>query len=241
MIETTQNTHMPLDIATNQKPRKVFSMVKNERMAGSVPQWSSAKTSTDKIQQTLESAQNSSLSPNNAMAYAGGNASAYQEEFSFGDLLDMVNPLHHVPVLGHIYREVTGDEIKPIGQIMGGAVFGGPVGAASGLVNTIVEEETGKDIAGNTLAMVSKDPFIPVQMKPQTPEKHLEAASQALNPPQKQALPGNLLSFVDLKSSEGIEIHRLEKTPYPDLAEKTAAPREPITEVKLSGLYALAQ
>ena len=48
----------------------------------------------------------------------------------FADLLDMVNPLQHIPVIGSIYRQISGDEIRPIIKIAGGALFGGPLGAA---------------------------------------------------------------------------------------------------------------
>ena len=32
---------------------------------------------------------------------------------SFGDLLDVINPLHHIPVIGAIYRKLSGDDIAP--------------------------------------------------------------------------------------------------------------------------------
>lgn len=80
-----------------------------------------------------------------------------KEEFGFFDLLDMVNPLQHIPLVGNLYREMTGDSIKPISTIIGGALFGGPLGAASGIVNVIVAEETGKDIVGNVIDVVHQD------------------------------------------------------------------------------------
>ena len=30
--------------------------------------------------------------------------------FSFGDILDLINPLQHIPIVGTIYRAVTGDD-----------------------------------------------------------------------------------------------------------------------------------
>ncbi|MEQ8427368.1 MAG: hypothetical protein RLT87_12835 [Gammaproteobacteria bacterium] len=48
----------------------------------------------------------------------------------FADLLDIINPLQHIPLVGSIYRHITGDEIKPVMKIAGGALFGGPLGAA---------------------------------------------------------------------------------------------------------------
>lgn len=68
------------------------------------------------------------------------------DDFSFLDFIDMINPLQHIPVINHAYRKLTGDEIKPISAVIGGAVYGGPLGAANGVVNMIVAEETGRDI-----------------------------------------------------------------------------------------------
>lgn len=85
------------------------------------------------------------------------NAKPAEADFSFWDLLDFVNPLQHIPVVNMIYRGVTGDTIKPAAQIAGGAIFGGFFGAASGIVNTIVAQETGRDINQNAIALFTGD------------------------------------------------------------------------------------
>lgn len=72
----------------------------------------------------------------------------------FDDLLDTINPLHHIPVVGNIYRAMTGDDIAPGARLAGGALFGGPLGFISSLVNTAVESATGRDISGHMLALV---------------------------------------------------------------------------------------
>lgn len=59
--------------------------------------------------------------------------------FDFGDLLDLVNPLQHIPVVGKVYRELTGDTIAPGIRVAGGALFGGPLGAAFSLAGLAVE------------------------------------------------------------------------------------------------------
>lgn len=76
------------------------------------------------------------------------------DEFSFGDVVDMINPLHHLPVIGMIYRNLTDDTIKPISNIIGGTIFGGPMGAVTSTVNAIIKNRTGRDIAENALAAV---------------------------------------------------------------------------------------
>jgi hypothetical protein len=75
--------------------------------------------------------------------------------FSFGDILDVLNPLQHIPVVSSIYRAVTGDEIAAAPRAIGSALFGGPVGLIAAISNQVVEAETGSDIAGTALAMLS--------------------------------------------------------------------------------------
>lgn len=76
-------------------------------------------------------------------------------DVTFNDFVDIVNPLQHIPVVSTIYRDMTGDEIKPPARVMGGALFGGPIGAASAMANVIVEDQTGLDIGENLYAMVN--------------------------------------------------------------------------------------
>ena len=62
----------------------------------------------------------------NALEDAGVSASQDidpDDAFGFLDLLDMVNPLQHIPVVGPVYRSVTGDTIKPISQMVGGMAY----------------------------------------------------------------------------------------------------------------------
>lgn len=74
------------------------------------------------------------------------------EGFSFWDLVDMINPLQHIPVVSTIYREITGDKINNAARIVGGAVFGGFAGAIIGGVNAIAAQETGKDVGELAMA-----------------------------------------------------------------------------------------
>ncbi|MBC8791834.1 MAG: hypothetical protein C6Y20_09515 [Tagaea sp. CACIAM 22H2] len=73
----------------------------------------------------------------------------------FGDLLQALNPLQNLPIVGTIYRGLTGETIEPSARVLGGLIYGGPIGIASALVNAIVEDDSGKDIGGHMLAMVS--------------------------------------------------------------------------------------
>lgn len=65
-------------------------------------------------------------------------------EVSFDDLLDLVNPLHHLPVIGTLYRRLTGDTLDGPARILGGLLYGGPVGFAAAAANAIAEEAGGQ-------------------------------------------------------------------------------------------------
>jgi hypothetical protein len=70
---------------------------------------------------------------------------------SFGDILDIVNPLQHVPVVSSVYRSATGDEIAPVARLIGGAIFGQLFGFIAAAVNVVVEAVTGKDIGDHVM------------------------------------------------------------------------------------------
>lgn len=63
---------------------------------------------------------------------------------SFDDVLDTFNPLHHIPIVGTIYRGLSGDTIGGAAQIIGGALFGGPIGAIAGAASAIISRQTGQ-------------------------------------------------------------------------------------------------
>ncbi len=72
--------------------------------------------------------------------------------FNFLDILDIINPLQHIPFVSNLYRALTGDTIAPASRVAGGALFGGPIGAAVSLVNSIVAEWSGKDMSDHVVA-----------------------------------------------------------------------------------------
>ena len=84
-------------------------------------------------------------------------ASAPSKGFSFHDLWETVNPLQHLPLIAPIYRELTGDTITPAARIAGDSLYGGMFGAIGGIVDSLVEGETGKDIGGHVMATLFGD------------------------------------------------------------------------------------
>ncbi len=75
--------------------------------------------------------------------------------FTFADFLDIINPLQHLPIIGPIYRAITGDTISPAARIAGGILFGGPVGLIAAVANQAVDEATGRDLGEHAIAMVT--------------------------------------------------------------------------------------
>jgi hypothetical protein len=73
--------------------------------------------------------------------------------FGFGDILDMVNPLQHLPGVSTVYRSVTGDEISPAAQLVGGVIFGGPIGIAASAGNLVLDAATGADAGEHVMAV----------------------------------------------------------------------------------------
>jgi hypothetical protein len=74
-------------------------------------------------------------------------------DFSFHNLLSIVNPLEHLPIIGTIYRAITGTHIGVPERIAGDALYGGLWGAVSGAADAAFEAITGKDFGSTILAL----------------------------------------------------------------------------------------
>ena len=84
--------------------------------------------------QTLRANTPPSVAPAPALKIFG------DDGLTFRDVIDLVNPLHHLPIIGNLYRRITGDIIDPAIRIAGGALFGGPLGAGFAAVSIAVKE-----------------------------------------------------------------------------------------------------
>src|SRR5580692_12370590 len=74
-------------------------------------------------------------------------------DFSFHNLLDIINPLEHLPIIGTIYRAITHTHIGVPERIAGDALYGGLWGAVSGVADAAFEAVTGKDFGSTVLAL----------------------------------------------------------------------------------------
>jgi hypothetical protein len=93
---------------------------------------------------------------------------------AFDDLLDIVNPLQHLPVIGTLYRAITGDTMGTVEKIAGDALYGGLWGAVGAVAETAFAAVTGKDFGSTVLAFAEDTlgfghPDAPVRMAAQTP------------------------------------------------------------------------
>lgn len=73
--------------------------------------------------------------------------------FNFKDVLDLINPLHHIPIVGAVYRSLSNDKIAPAIKLAGGALFGGAAGAglaAIGLITNKNKAPKPTNIANNS-------------------------------------------------------------------------------------------
>ncbi len=134
-------------------------------------------------------------------------------DFSFEDLIDLVNPLQHIPGVATLYREITGDQISAPAEVLGGMLYGGPVGFVSAMANTLVREASGQDIGQNVLAAIFND----------GPDGNAAAAA----PPETAAGP--------VVSAHGNE--RTTDNPVPAYSDPPSAVQQPVAN--LTGKAAL--
>ncbi len=75
----------------------------------------------------------------------------------FHEILDIINPLQHIPIVSTIYRHLTGDTIDPVAKVAGGALFGGMIGLGLSVADVAVQEATGKDVGDHIWALFDGD------------------------------------------------------------------------------------
>ncbi|MDZ7714313.1 MAG: hypothetical protein U5L06_14995 [Rhodovibrio sp.] len=98
--------------------------------------------------------------------YEQAKADGTAPEASFDDLLDVINPLQHIPIVSTIYREITGDTIQGAARIVGGGLYGGVGGLVGGLVNAVAEEATGRDLGEHVMVAMGLSEDTPADGTP---------------------------------------------------------------------------
>ena len=116
------------------------------------------------------------------------------DDFSFHDLVSIVNPLQHFPIVSTIYRAVSGDTIKPLERIAGDSLYGGLWGFVSSVANVAYQEITGKDFGDTALAFLEgKDDATTALASTAAPTTTL--ASTGSNNASSTMLAANVTSF----------------------------------------------
>ncbi|MBM3565200.1 MAG: hypothetical protein FJX42_03695 [Alphaproteobacteria bacterium] len=109
-------------------------------------------------------------------------------EFSFADLIDVINPLQHIPIVSTIYRELTGDKIGHAARLAGGVLFMGPLGGLTAIANVLIQESSGKDVGEHIMAMIKDDgPATTVANNNATPSLNNAANNNATPSPNNAA------------------------------------------------------
>lgn len=110
------------------------------------------------------------------------------QDLSFSQVLSMLNPLQYIPVVGSVYRAITGDTVPPAAQVLGGALLGGPVGLIASAADAMLQQATGKDVGDRMVAMFMPDsdtpgakPSSPVYAAASTPQQAAAAAAPSAN------------------------------------------------------------
>ena len=108
-----------------------------------------------------------------------------EDGFTFTDFLDIINPLQHIPVLSSLYRHLSGDTIDAASRVLGGTLFGGPIGAVASLFNVFIDETTGKDLGEHAIALFTDEPPASETAVASNgvPEARFETAAGAPNEP----------------------------------------------------------
>jgi len=132
------------------------------------------------------------------------------DEFTFDDAIDIGNPLQHIPLVAQLYRWATGDTIAPGASILGGGLFGGPLGLIGTAARAAVAEATGGgDLGDRALAAVLGPGAAPEA-----------AVSVAQSPAEAAPAAGEAYSSAD--PFLGIEAVRNETSPVGEVAGRMA-------------------
>lgn len=115
-----------------------------------------------RVMDEVSGAENSARAATTKAAPSIKTFSLWQDsDFSFGDFLDVINPLQHIPIVSTIYRNLSGDRIGMAPRVIGGALWGRIGGFVAGVINSVVEWLTGKDIGDHIFAAIWGKPSAP--------------------------------------------------------------------------------
>jgi hypothetical protein len=149
-----------------------------------------------------------------------------EAEFTFDDFIDIINPLHHIPVVSTIYRALSGDQISVHARAIGGGVYGGPLGLLSAGVAMAAEEAIGMSPEGLLASIFSSDDPAAKTMAGAQPPLPANTALQATQaklaatpPPEQASLP-----FTAKKDNRFFAIQNAARTSMPFQSRASQTP-----------------
>lgn len=149
-----------LDKTADIAPRRNFARASASTDSASFPEQLAAaagatnapQATTQRTEAVLETEGTTNIKPASSWRVnrSAAEVSYEDNDFSFDDVLDILNPLQHIPVLSAYYRTETGDDIKPVARVAGDILFGAVTGSLviSGLASVVTaayEQQTGEE------------------------------------------------------------------------------------------------
>jgi hypothetical protein len=143
-------------------------------------------------------------------------------ESFFHRLLDVINPLQHLPLVGTAYRAITGDHMGPVEKVMGDTLYGGLWGAVTSIADVAFEGITGKSVEDTVLGWFSHDHAKLASAKIAAPKI---SASTSLPSAELPSLPGmelaaavpdslDLASFSNALATKGVNGEMAQRAMY---------------------------
>lgn len=167
-----------------------------------------------------------------------------KKESFFQHILDVINPLQHLPIIGTIYRAATGERLDPVEKIAGDALYGGLWGAVTAVADVAFEAITGKSVEDTVMAWFkggsSSRPIATAKLSPSHIEVLQSLPSGELpelpNPEAASAQPDTLeiAALTGALSNKGVDSDTANRALY--AYRRSIAMTTPLTPV-MSGLY----
>ena len=127
----------------------------------------------------------------------------------FSDLLDIINPLQHIPIISTIYHHLTGDTEGAVAEVVGGTIYGallggGILGLIGSLINVAVEDSSGKGLDEHVLALFNDETANTAVADTSSPSPSTDAESDAaLVPSRETVTPDTLRSPSGTQATSG--------------------------------------
>lgn len=145
--------------------------------------------------------------------------------FGFRDLLGALNPLQNLPVIGAVYRHVTGATIHPAAQVVGGLIFGGPIGMFVSALSATFEQVTGKaplTMALNALSPDRSADNAPLVADAATPFAGLMAEPEPQPEPVPNPVPPPQLTALQAQAAPALRASATQRAPAAPAAPAAA-------------------